>query len=354
MTEPKWLLYGANGYTGQLIIEEALSRGHRPILAGRSQEKLAPLAEHYGLEMVCVGLEDPGLLAQAIQGFGLVLHAAGPFSRTSDPMLRACLAAGCHYLDITGEIPVFENTFKYDQEARQRGLALISGVGFDVVPTDCMSAYIAKKVPEARELEIAVNSIGQSSPGTAKTMLEGLPNGGLVRRDGKLVPYPLGQGARWIRFAHKERLALPIPWGDLSTAYRTTGIPNITTYFAYPPGMIRWMRLGIPLVRRLLKITSVRSYLERQVELRVQGPGSEARQSDRSHVWVRAANQQAEAQAWLDTLEGYQFTAAASVRSVEKVLANRPAGALTPAQAFGADFVLEIEGTQRYDRLPEG
>ena len=46
---PRWLLYGASGYTGRMIAEEAVRRGHRPVLAGRSAERVRPLAESLGL-----------------------------------------------------------------------------------------------------------------------------------------------------------------------------------------------------------------------------------------------------------------------------------------------------------------
>src|SRR4051812_29482409 len=199
------MLYGASGYTGRLIAEEAVRRGHRPVIAGRSREKLAPLAELLGLELAVVGLDDVRGLVAALQGLPLVLHAAGPFIRTSESMVQACLATGAHYLDITGEIPVFENTFHHDAEARERGITLLSGVGFDVVPTDCMARYVAERVPGAHELDLAIVLTGQASPGTAKSMLEHLPSGGRVRRGGNLLPWPMGKGLRRVRFLDTER-----------------------------------------------------------------------------------------------------------------------------------------------------
>src|SRR5581483_1843854 len=192
MSEPRWLIYGAYGYTGTLVAEEAVRRGHRPLLAGRAVEKLAPLAARLGLDDVAVGLEDQAALVRALEGVDLVFHAAGPFVHTSAPMIRACLAAGASYLDVTGEIPVFQNTFAHDAEARERGVSLISGVGFDVVPTDCLACHVAEQVPGAVELELTIAATAlQPSAGTTRTMLEELPAGGLVRRAGRLVPVPL-------------------------------------------------------------------------------------------------------------------------------------------------------------------
>ncbi|MFL5347776.1 MAG: saccharopine dehydrogenase family protein [Hyalangium sp.] len=350
---PRWMLYGASGYTGQLIAEEAVRRGHRPVLAGRSREKLAPLAERLGLELAAVGLEEMRGLVSALEGLPLVLHAAGPFIRTSESMVQACLATRAHYLDITGEIPVFENTFHHDAEARARGIALMSGVGFDVVPTDCMARYVAERVPGAHELDLAIVFSGQASPGTAKSMLEQVPSGGRVRRGGALLPWPMGKGLRRVRFTDAERTVAPIPWGDLVTAWHTTGIPNITTYMALPRAAARVVRFTYPLLQRALSVEAIRHGAERLIESRMHGPNETARNEHHTQIWAEArAPDGRRAQAWLELPEGYAFTAVAAVRAVEEVLARKPQGALTPAGTFGADFVLSIPGCRRLDALP--
>ncbi len=345
-----WMLYGAYGYTGRLLAEEAVRRGHRPLLAGRSEDKLAPLAERHGLDWVAVKLDDDRPLREALGRVALVLHAAGPFVHTSPPMVRACLETGTHYLDITGEIPVFQHTFARDQLALTRGIALISGVGFDVVPTDCLADHLAQRVPNAIELELAVAALGQASPGTAKTMLELFPKGVWVRRDGRLVRRRWGRGVRRVRFSDRERTVVPIPWGDLETAFQTTGIPNITTYMALPRATARLLSwLSIP-GRWALAFKPLRRLVQGWAAKSMRGPDAETRRTARSYVWARVADAGGrEAQAWLEAVEAYRFTALAGVRCVEKVLEMRPKGALTPALAFGADLVLEIEGTRRYD-----
>jgi short subunit dehydrogenase-like uncharacterized protein len=267
-------------------------------------------------------------------------------------MRRACLKAGAHYLDITGEIAVFEKTFALDGEARERGVALISGVGFDVVPTDCLAVYVCGRVKDPTDLEIAFSGMGGTSAGTAKSGIEGFHKGGWVRREGRYQPYRLGSGVRKIRFSHRELVAMPIPWGDLATAYRSTGVPNITTYMALHPRTIalvnRWGWLAVP----LLRLKPVRRLAAQWTERKVRGPDEERRARGPSYVWARAANAAGEsAEAWLETTNGYTFTAAAAVRCAEKLLAKPLAGALSPAMAFGADFVLEIDGTRRIDRL---
>lgn len=348
------MLYGATGYSGALIAEEAVRRGHKPLLCGRSPGKLAALADRLRLEWVAAPLDDPAGLAAAIGKAPLVLHAAGPFIFTAGPVRDACLQVGAHYLDITGEINVFEKTFALDQSAKDKGIVMISGVGFDVVPTDCLAAYVCGKVKDPTDLEIAISGTGGLSAGTAKSGIEGLHKGGWVRRDGRYRPMRLGDGAHTIRFSHRELSVMPIPWGDLATAFRTTGVPSITTYMAFHPRTIalvnRWRWLATP----LLRVKFIRRLATGWVERNVRGPSDERRTKGRSYVWARAANAAGQsAEAWLETSSGYEFTAVAAVRCVEKVLgAKKPLkGALTPALAFGADFVLEIEGTRRLDHL---
>ncbi len=352
---PTWMLYGATGYTGVLLAEEAVRRRHKPLLAGRAAEKLKPLAERLGLDYLTVRLDDSDALARAVSGVDLVLHTAGPFSRTSDPMIRACLATGTHYLDLTGEIPVFENTYSYHNMAIENGIALISGVGFDVIPTDCLAKYVADKLPDADTLDIAFDAITRTSPGTTRTQLEIVVRGGLARRDSQLLSYPLGSGSRRIRFSHGERSALPAPLADLATVYRATAIPNITAYIVLPRLLVRLAELSAPLfpaVQALFASARVRRVLGTLIEKSAKGPDADFRHTARSYIWARAANASGdEAQAWLETLEAYQFTAIAAIRCVERVLDGSYRGALTPAQAFGADFVLEIEGTRRFDNI---
>ncbi|MHB8420218.1 MAG: saccharopine dehydrogenase family protein [Myxococcales bacterium] len=348
-----WMLYGAYGYTGRLIAEAALRRGHRPLLAGRSEAKLAPLASELHLDHAAVDLGDAAALRRALGGLPLVLHAAGPFVHTSEPMRRACLDAGASYLDITGEIPVFEAVFAQDAEARRRGVCLMSGVGFDVVPTDCLAVHVARKLATPSALEIAIDASGIASAGTMKSVLGLLPEGGLVRRGGHLAPWRLGKGGREVRFSHAVRHVLPIPWGDLATAFRSTGCPDITTYMALPAAQATAVAACGPLLKTALRFPSVQRVAASWAERSFPGPDEAERSSGRSHVWVRAVDRESnQAEGWLELGDGYAFTAASAVRAVERTLEQKPVGALTPAQAFGPDFVLEIEGVRRLDRLP--
>ncbi len=349
----KWLLYGAYGYTGRLILEEAMRRGHRPVISGRSEEKLSELRERYGIEAIPIDLNNEQKLLNSLEEVELIFNAAGPFIYTSEPILRACLKTGTNYVDITGEIPVFQRVFSLDEEARRKGICLLPGAGFDVVPTDCLAKYLSEQMPDARFLELAFVGLTTPSAGTAKTMVEMLPKGGLIRRNGALELYPIGSGAKRIRFPNGTYLAVPIPWGDLETAYKSTGIPNITTRIVYPEAMIIGMRLFFPLVKGLTSVAPFRRLLQRIIEMFLSGPGEKIRERGRSYIYGMVQNSAGHVkEAWLETAQVYRFTAIAGVRIVEEILKRSPSGALTPSLAFGADFVLKIEGTKRYDILP--
>ncbi|HRP87435.1 MAG TPA: saccharopine dehydrogenase NADP-binding domain-containing protein, partial [Gammaproteobacteria bacterium] len=233
-----WMIYGANGYTGELIAREAVRRGRAPVLAGRSADKVAPLARELGLEHRCFELGSPAAVREGIAGMTLVLHCAGPFSATARPMMEACIETGAHYLDITGEIAVFELAHGLDAEARRRGVLLCPGVGFDVVPTDCLAAALKAALPDATRLALGFDSRGGMSPGTARTSVEGLAQGGRVRREGRLITVPLAWRTRRIDFGDGEKLAMTIPWGDVSTAWHTTGIQDIEVYIPASPKLV--------------------------------------------------------------------------------------------------------------------
>src|SRR5690606_39207990 len=181
------LIYGANGYTGRLAAQHAVERGLRPVLAGRSTAEVRALADELGFEWRAFPLDNPAAVREALDGITAVLHAAGPFSATSKPMADACIATGTHYIDITGEIPVFEALVARDAEARDAGTVLLPGAGFDVAPSDCLAAHVKQRLPSATRLRLGIQPGRSVSRGTARTMIEGAARGTAVRRNGRIV-----------------------------------------------------------------------------------------------------------------------------------------------------------------------
>lgn len=341
----EWIIYGANGYTGRLMAHEARARGASPVLAGRNAQAIEALGAELGLETQVFSLDDPQALRAAIDGTRLVLHCAGPFSATSAPMLEACLEAGVHYLDITGEISVFENAHRHDEAAQRADVVLIPGVGFDVVPTDCLAARLVSRMPAATELVLAFEGGGGLSPGTAKTSVEGLAGGGRVRRDGRLETVPLAWKTRRVPFAHGERMAMTIPWGDVYTAYVSTGVPNIEVYMATPPAAIKRLR-RLRWLRGLLGFGAVQRMLKGRVEKSVRGPSDEKRETSQSQLWGEARSSDGRTvSATMTTPNGYTLTVTAGLGIVEHLLANPVAGGFyTPSLLMGPDYAESLPG----------
>lgn len=346
----RFLLYGANGYTGELTARAAAARGLKPVLAGRNRAALEPLAQELGLPLRNFGLDEPKAVDEGLAGVDAVLHCAGPFSRTARPMVEACLRTKTHYLDITGEIPVFESMAARDAVAKAAGVMLLPGAGFDVVPSDCLAAHLERRLPAATHLALAFFSSAGWSRGTATTMIENIDKGGLVRRDGKLVPVPPAWKTRSIDFGRGPRPCLTIPWGDVSTAYYSTGIPNIEVYMAAPWGMRVGMKLSRPFAM-LLGSAPVQRLLKARVRSGPAGPSADARARAKAVLWGEVTGGgDGRASARLLAPEGYTLTVLTSLAIVERVLQGQaPAGFKTPSLAYGADFILGIEGVARED-----
>ncbi|MDN7799413.1 MULTISPECIES: saccharopine dehydrogenase family protein [Burkholderia cepacia complex] len=342
----RWMIYGANGYTGELIAREAARRGLKPVLAGRRRESVEELARTLGLEARPFGLDDEAALTGQIQGNALVLNCAGPFSATAAPIMEACLRAGAHYLDITGEIAVFERAQSLDARARDAGVVLCPGVGFDVIPTDCVAAALKAALPDATHLALGFDSRSGFSPGTAKTSVEGLAQGGKVRRDGKIVTVPLAYEVRRIDFGDGEKEAMTIPWGDVSTAWHTTGIPNIEVFIPGSPRMIANARRA-NYIRPLLGLLWVQKLIKARIAKTVKGPSEEKRAKMPTFVCGEVTNARGEKKtARIRTANGYSLTIAGSLAVVEHLMAARPAGgAYTPARLVGADLVKRLPGS---------
>jgi short subunit dehydrogenase-like uncharacterized protein len=354
------LIYGANGFVGEAVARMAVEGGLRPVLAGRNASKLEPLAAELGVECRVFDLSDPQKVENALKGIPLVLHCAGPFLYTYQPMVAACLKTGTHYLDLTGEVPVYEAIAKQDADARKRGVMLMPGVGFDVVPTDCLALHLKERLPSATRLAIAFRLEGPAGlpPGTQRTIIEMAVNDDMVRSNGHLVYAETGanlRGAkkrgvktRTVDFGKGPVLATRLTWGDIFTAYYSTGIPNIEDYTVFTEAT-RMQMAALRLLRPLLKMKVVRNLLKLTVK---PGPTAEEIAQTTTHIWGEVEDDQGRrAVARIHGPEaGVIFTGRAALAVVRKVLAGdiHP-GYQTPATAFGADFVLECEGVTRED-----
>lgn len=342
-----FLIYGANGYTGELITRFAAEQGLKPILAGRTESKIKPLAEKYGFEYRIFTLEDTAALDAALDEVSAVLHCAGPFSLTSRQMAQGCLRRKKHYLDITGEIVVFESMAALDAKAKEAGIMLMPGVGFDVVPSDCLARHLKEKLPTATNLTLAFYGLGRISHGTQSTMMMNAGSGGAVRRDGRITRVPSAYKTREIDFGEVRKEGVTIPWGDVSTAYYTTGIPNIEVYTIVPPDAVKMLKMS-RYFGWLLGSKPVQRFLQPRIP--PGGPSDEERARGRSYLWGEATDEAGNrVEARQKCMEGYTLTALTALNIAQKVCAgNLKPGFQTPAGCYGADLVLELDGVTRW------
>jgi len=342
-----WMIYGANGYTGRLIAGRAVAQGRKPILAGRDASKVEAVAKELDCSFRVFPLASAGVTAKHLDGLSAVLHCAGPFSRTAEPMMGACLLAGVDYLDITGEWDVIELAAQQHDVAVAAGVSILPAVGFDVVPTDCLAAQLAGALPAAVELELAFTVGSSISPGTASTMLASLGRGGRVRKDGHIIRVPTAWKTRQLRFPSGDRQAVTIPWGDVSSAFHTTRIPNIQVYAATTTKQIRALRRW----RWLLPMTQFApiQWLGRQwIKRHIGGPSDSERAAGYAEFWGRVTDGEGRiAEATLVTPEGYSLTVQTALEIVRRTLAGEvDPGFSTPAQAFGGEFIEQFDGVQ--------
>jgi len=347
----KIIVYGSYGYTGKLIVDECRKKNLSVVLAGRNGNALEKQSKESGYDFHVVDIDDRvGLLDLVKQG-KVVIHCGGPFRHTAKKMADACLEAKTHYTDITGEYEVFELLAGYDEKGKQAGIMIMPGTGFDVVPSDCLALHLKNKLSTATHLQLAfAMSKGGLSRGTKKSMTEGLGYGGKIRKDGKLTMLPMGDKTMVVDFGAFKTPTLCIPWGDISTAWRSTGIPNIEVYTGATESMIKNARAS-RYINWLLRMKVIKQFLLKQIDKKPGGPSEEKLLTGKSYLWGKVWSEQGlHAEARLETLSGYLLTAKTSVLIAEKILGgNFKTGYQTPAMAYGENLIMEIEGTKRED-----
>ncbi|MFB6171185.1 MAG: trans-acting enoyl reductase family protein [Haloarculaceae archaeon] len=342
------LVYGAYGYTGDLVARAAVEAGLDPILAGRRERPVSEQARELDLAYRAFPLD---VAPRAVDDVAVVVNCAGPFVNTYEPLVEACVETGAHYVDVTGEVDVFEAVRGYDRAAREAGVTLLPGAGFDVVPTDCLANYLHDRLPGATHLTTAIDGLQTLSPGTTRTLVEVIEEGAFVREEGLLTPVPLGERTRSIDFGdgHGERLTTLVPWGDVSTAYHSTGVPNVGVYAPTS----RWGRRALAAVDALSPVLGtrpVKATLQRLAGAVVDGPTARERETGTADVWGEVTDGEETARARLVTPEPYAFTARAAVEIAIRVRDGAaPVGYQTPASAHGPGLATDLGASEFED-----
>lgn len=344
-----FMIYGVTGYTGKLVSRAAKDMGLDPVLAGRDPQKLRGVAEPLGLDHAAFALSDTAALDRQLSVVDLVLNIAGPFVHSAKPMLDACFRTGTHYADVTGEIDVFETIARRHNEAVEGGITVMPGVGFDVVASDCLAAHVEERLPATSRLLLAFGGMGEMSRGTAKTAIETIDQSSRVRRDGRIVQLEQPFFTS-IDFGNGPTECVAISWGDIATAYHSTGIADITTVFEATKQLRQ--AIGLPAyLRRLLGTGIGKAVLRRQVDKRPEGPDTAALAAGQATIIaVAEADDGSQATAKLTTPAPYALTAQTALEAARRIIAGEVgAGYYTPSQAFGADFITGFAGCTRQD-----
>jgi short subunit dehydrogenase-like uncharacterized protein len=342
------LVYGATGYTGRLIVDQALAFGMRPVLAGRSADALGALARAGDLEFRTALLDDRAATARLLDGMDVLLNVAGPFRSTALPLARACVDQGTHYLDLSGEVAAAESIAALDGAARARGVMLMPAIGFDAVPSDCMAVWAVNALPTASELHIGIRGLDAISRGSAASLFEGSDGFILVRRAGKLTRARPGELTRDFDFGGGLTRATALPWVDLVTAHHSTRIPNITVYYE----ATRLVEIGLVLAeigRPFLSLPGAKAWWNAGTRLLRPGPDAAYRARQRAQVVVEARDSAGRSAAVrLDTPEVYAFSATSAVAIADRVLhGSFSPGFQTAGSVYGSQFVLSLPSVER-------
>lgn len=316
------MIYGATGYTGRMAAETAKAHGLDLVIAGRNRQRLEPLAAQLG---VLYRVFSPDTLeTDALDGIDVLLNFAGPFAQTAGALMQACIAAGVDYLDITAEINVYRLAEQLGAQAAEAGVMLLPGVGWDVVPTDCLAMHVARRVQHPQSLKVGLQVAGSMSRGSAMSVGEIIGAGLLARVDGQLIATPDAQ-PQLLDFGDGPVLCAPLSFGDLVTAWHSTGIPNIAMFVhiggdAFPEGDLSQLP---------------------------DGPSLQQREAHRARAVAEVTGADGQVmRSVIETVNGYSYTPLAAVEAARRVLAGeRRPGMETPARLFGAGFAQTIAGT---------
>jgi saccharopine dehydrogenase (NAD+, L-lysine-forming) len=344
------LIYGATGYTGRLIADRLRNSRCHSVVAGRTSHRVQALAAEFGVAGRVIAIDEPNALDQALDDIDVLINAASPFSLTAPALIESCLRTRTHYLDITGELPVFQAAFGYDEAARKRGIMIMPGAALGVVASDCLAMHVAALVPNAKYLRIALLRPNSFSRGTFRSAL-GIANSRVsIRRNGRLMSVPVGRLQRTFDFGEGEKESVAVSWADVFTAYYSTGIRNIETYFeaGYTARALYQLGAGIA---DTMQLAPARTLIDAVASVLPEGPHAARRRAEQCVIVSEAED------SWrrrrcvrLTTPDGYSFTSEAATAIAQRILqGDFASGFQTPAKVYGADLVLGFKGTDRQE-----
>ncbi len=350
MIQNDWLIYGANGYTGRLVVEQAVKQGHNPVIAGRSPEKIKPIAEQYDLPYLILNLNDKNSVSEKLSNFKLISNFAGPYPLTVGPLADVCIENGIHYIDVSGDLNTIQHILDLDKQAKAKSIVMIPAAGFITYATECLAQYLAEQIENPKYIELGIHITGGTSRGTTISTVDSIKDGCLIRKDHQLMPVKFGKDTKKIMFPDSEHPAWAVPLAELLTVHRALSIPNITVFNVMPPSL-NSLRLFATLIQKALKIKTFKSIAKKIAAKQPEGPTREQNFTTKSYIWARTGNSSEEKQAWLETPEAYYFTALLNVRFAEIILESELNGSLASSEAFGKELIFEFDNVRIIDEL---
>jgi short subunit dehydrogenase-like uncharacterized protein len=352
-------VYGASGYTGDLVVAELRRLDLDVVLSGRRPDALAAVAAKHGLDPAVAvrpaAADDHDALVRAFTGCGAVIACAGPFGLYGEGVVRAAIQARAHYLDTTGEQPFIKQVIQqYGRAAGNAGVGLVSGMGFDYLPGDLLCHLTAEDAGPLSDLTIAYSIAGFGpTRGTAKSALLQLSAGEDVYVDGALRKAPIRQPlGRTFDFggAVGVKVVARYPGGEVITVPRHVDTRQVTALitasaFAPHPRAEKAVPVLTPAIAVALR-TPLRRALMAGIDRMPPGPPESERRAVRFTL-VCVSTPADGSPARRGVLEGsdiYGITANTTAHGAQLMAtAGYPkSGGLAPAEAYDAKAFLDV------------
>jgi short subunit dehydrogenase-like uncharacterized protein len=342
------VVFGATGYTGRLVAERLVAHGERPVLAGRSEQRLAELAGRLGdLETVKADAMRQNSVFAMVQPGDVVVATVGPFAKWGEPAVRAAIAAPAIYLDSTGEPAFVRRVFEeFRPPAARAGAALMTAMGFDFVP----GALALRDAGEAAvRVDVGYYSLGlgagSASAGTRESLVGATLSDSHAFRGGGVRPVRVAERVRSFRVKDKERPAVSVGGAEhfgLPAAF--PGVREVNVYLGWFGPLARPMQAGSLAGSYMLRVPGVRQALQAAGErLVAMAAGPEPGTTGNSLSWIPAIAYDAAgnplAEVHVTGVDGYEFTANFLAWAARRAAGSGVdgTGALGPVGAFGLD-----------------
>ncbi len=345
--QKKWMIYGAYGFTGSLLAKIAADKGFKPVLAGRDALKTKRLALSLGLDFKVFSLDEDSIIEKNLKDIDLLYNLAGPYCKTAPTMVEACLRTKTHYMDLTGDIEIYDFLYSLDKVAIENEILIMPGVGFNVIATECVAAHTVQKLSTCDHLDIVMATQAKPSKGTFKQMIALLPRGGYEIENHELKRRNIGKSDIKIKYPDKRRTPFSIPIGELIACHKSLNIANIRVHYAMSSSWVRMTETMIDIIAKFSGKNYGKKVLSNFASNYIKGPDETSMLHDKAYVYAKASSDLGVyAETMIKTPEPYYFTALITLKVIQKVLDGEYKGALTPVEAFGSSIIFEVEGVE--------